>query len=112
MSIELRQASRAPLSGAVRFWDWNQPRTAEAREVSVGGIFVATREPLPEGSHVTLRIELPGQRGMTVLGRVVRTVKGGLLAVAGMGIRFLDLSPAQRQLITDFVDRRAPAMAR
>lgn len=112
MTAELRETCRAPLSGAVRFWDWNQPRIAEAREVSPGGIFVATREPLAEGAHLTLRLELPGERGITVLGRVVRTVKGGVLAVAGMGIRFLDLSPSQRQLIKDFVDRRSPAMAR
>lgn len=106
-SPEHRQHRRAPLTGTVRLWDWNAPRTALAREVSAGGVFVQTDVPMPEGAHVTLRLELPGERGMTVLGRVVRTVHGGVLAAAGMGIRFLDLSPSQQRSITDFVERRA-----
>ena len=107
--VEHREFSRAPLSGAVRYWDWNRVRQCAASEISGNGIFLRTPETLPEGAHVTLRLEIPGHRGMTVLGRVVRTVQGGLLAVAGMGIRFLDLSPSQRQLIQTFVQSRAAA---
>jgi uncharacterized protein (TIGR02266 family) len=106
-SPEHREFRRAPLTGTVRFWEWDQARTAQAREVSGGGLFVETPAPMAEGRHVTVRLELPGARGITVLGRVVRTVHGGMLAAAGMGIRFLDLSPSQRRSITDFVERRA-----
>ncbi|GMU60200.1 MAG: PilZ domain-containing protein [Myxococcales bacterium] len=107
MFAEHRHFRRAPLTGPVRFWDWSQPRTALAREVSAGGVFVQTPSPMPEGAHVTVRLELPGAQGMTVLGRVVRTVQGGVLAAAGMGIRFLDLSPSQQRRISDFVAARA-----
>jgi uncharacterized protein (TIGR02266 family) len=91
----------------VRLWHWNTPRVVLAREVSVGGVFVQTDAPIPEGAHVTLRLELPGERGMTVLGRVVRTVRGGVLAAPGMGIRFLDLLPSQVRSISSYVERRA-----
>ncbi len=103
---EHRDLPRAPLTGSVRYWEWNQPRTAEGVEISGAGVFLRTREVLAEGAHLTLRLELPGVDGMTVLGRVVRTVRGGVLATAGMGIRFLDLTPEQEGQIADFVSRR------
>lgn len=106
---EHREFDRVPVSGTVRYWSWNEPRQAQALELSGGGIFVKTADPLPEGAHVTVRVEVPGKGGLTVLGQVVRTVKGGMLAVAGMGIRFLDLLPSQRRLITDFVASRQVA---
>ena len=41
----------------------------------------------------------------------MRTVKGGLLAPAGMGVRFMDLQPAEREIILAYVSRRAIAEA-
>ncbi len=103
---EHRNGSRAPLATAIRFWKWNEPRTAQGGELSTSGIFLRTHDVIQEGAHVTIRLELPGHSGITVLGRVVRTVKGGLLEVAGMGIRFLDLVPTQKALIEEFVAAR------
>lgn len=105
--IDFRSSPRAVLTGRVRYWEWDRVRSADSVEVSSGGIFLRTPEPLPEGAHLTLRLELPGGPGMTVLGRVVRTVKGGVVRVAGMGVRFLDLLPSQRQAIQRFVESRA-----
>ncbi len=98
---------RAPLTGSVRYWEWNQPRTAEGVEISGNGVFLRTSHVLSEGAHLTLRLELPAVPGMTVLGKVVRTVRGGVLSPPGMGIRFLDLTPEQHQRIVFFVEQRA-----
>lgn len=106
---ENRAFERAPVSGTVRLWEWDRVGLAQAAEISGGGIFIKTAQVLPEGVHVTMRLDVPGRGGMTVLGRVVRTVKGGMLAAAGMGIRFLDLLPSQRQLLLEFVATRNAA---
>ena len=100
------ELERAPLTGTVRYWEWNQPRIGEGVEISANGVFIRTATVLPEGAHLTLRLELPALPGMTVLGRVVRTVHGGKLSGAGMGIRFLDLTPEQHERIVGFVSQR------
>lgn len=106
--MEHREFQRAPLSGEVKFYEWDQLRQAVATEISGGGIFLRTSESLPEGSMLTLRVNLPGVRkAFTVLGKVVRTVKGGLMAAPGMGVRFLDLQPTDRASILEYVSTRA-----
>ncbi len=100
------------MSGAVKFFEWNEPRQAEVTEISGGGVFLRTREVLAEGAMVTLRVTLPGlKRAFTVLCKVVRTVKGGIFAPSGMGVRFVDLTPGDRQTILDYVARRSPEFA-
>jgi uncharacterized protein (TIGR02266 family) len=108
MTPEHREFARAPLTGSVRFFEWNEARAADAVEISASGIFLKTTRLLAEGSMLTLRLTLPGlRRAFTVLGKVVRTVKGGLLVAPGMGVQFMDLQPAERDFIRAYVSRRA-----
>lgn len=108
MRHDNRQFHRAPLTQPVKFFEWDRASAADAVEISASGIFLKTRQLLAEGSMLTLRLTLPGLRhAFTVLGKVVRTVKGGLLAPAGMGIRFLDLRPGDRDAIVAYVSQRA-----
>jgi uncharacterized protein (TIGR02266 family) len=108
MKHENREFHRAPLSTPVKFFEWGRSVAADAIEISGSGIFLKTQVLLSEGSMLTLRVTLPGlKQAFTVLGKVVRTVKGGLFAPAGMGIRFLDLRPAERGLICAYVSQRA-----
>ena len=107
-----REFDRAPLSGTVKFFDWNRPSSAEGTEISGGGMFLRTRAVLAEGAMVTVRLTLPGlKRAFTVLGKVVRTVKGGVFNPSGMGVRFVDLSPGDRQTILEYVASRSPQLA-
>jgi uncharacterized protein (TIGR02266 family) len=112
MMRDRREFQRAPMSGGVKVFQWGNLKPAEAAQISANGIFVRTKDALPEGSMVTLRLALPGlHRAITVLGRVVRTVKGGLFAAPGMGIRFLDLLPSERAVVMNYVSRRAVEVA-
>ncbi|MBK7864750.1 MAG: PilZ domain-containing protein [Archangiaceae bacterium] len=108
MNRDPREYERAPLTRPVKFFDWGRAVAADAVEISASGIFLKTQVLLAEGSMLTLRVALPGQRqAFTVLGKVVRTVKGGMLAAAGMGIRFVDLRPAEREVICAYVQQRS-----
>ncbi|HEY8209692.1 MAG TPA: PilZ domain-containing protein [Myxococcaceae bacterium] len=98
---------KAPLTGQVKFFDWNRPQVAEAMEISTRGVFLKTAAPLAEDRLLTLRLQLPdGSRPFTVLGRVTRTVKGSMFRAGGMDIRFIDLSAADRASIEAYVQRR------
>lgn len=62
-------------------------------DLSKGGIFISTPEPLGNGSNVTLTIILPGNGEVEVQG-VVRWVREDETpsGKAGMGIEFLDVN--------------------
>jgi uncharacterized protein (TIGR02266 family) len=112
MDANNRKYPRAPLSGTVKFYEWNRPFQADASEISADGMFLKTEASLSEGAMVTLRLSIPGlARAFTVLGKVVRTVRGSLLRPPGLGVHFVDIAAGDRKSITDYVAQRAPRAA-
>jgi len=74
---------------------------ASITNISELGIFVRTTEPLEIGTHVTLRFAPPGARAPFVLEGVVQWVNPvkalGENRNPGMGIRFAELRPIDRE---------------
>lgn len=104
MTTEKRQNSRVPFTEKVEYFCWDQRKSANGFEISAEGMFLRTPDILPEGSMITIRLALPGlSRGFTVLGRVVHVVLG---ARRGMGVRFLDIAPRDRDRIEAYVATR------
>ncbi len=107
-----REFPRARVKTEVKMFRWADTMVGHLTEVSANGLFVAAKETLPEGTLLTLRLLLPGvKRAFTVLGRVVRTARGGFFTPPGMGIRFLDISAKDRELISAFVSEHAVEFA-
>lgn len=109
-----RSFPRAPFTAAIRYFEWDRPREAHASEISAGGLFLRTRELLPEGSFITLRLLLPGAgHAFTVLGKVVHVMRGSHVGhkPAGMGVEFLDIGARERCRIEDYVASRLVAAA-
>lgn len=105
--MERRLDIRAPLGVTVKYFDWNRPQEAEGTEISVQGVFLKTAEPMAEDRMLTLRVTLPGgSRPFTVLGKVVRTVKGSRFRPGGMDVRFVDLAAPDREVVSTYVSRR------
>jgi len=81
-------------------------------DVSASGLFVQTNVKPTPGTFATLRLSLPGEREtVTMRARVARkkTVPPQLLAVAGGGLGFAIMEPAEAYL--DFVAEISPEHA-
>ena len=107
---EKRRHPRAALSLLVQF----RSTTFEdflahySVDLSVGGIFLRTDAPRPEGTLLYFQFTLDdGSRLIEGLGRVVRVNPPAPGRVAGMGLEFVNLDPASAELIADIVAARA-----
>lgn len=80
---------------------------ASITNISALGIFVRTEQPLQVGTRLTLRFTPPGARAPFVLRGVVQWVNPVKVLAdnpnPGMGIRFLDLEPEDRERIVDVI---------
>lgn len=70
-----------------------------SRDISVGGMFIKTDVPFAEGSSLKLRFNLNDGGPIVIVTCEVRYVVKGI----GIGLRFLDLLPQDRQRIANFV---------
>ena len=85
--------------------------TGFSENIEEGGIFVATFEPKPIGSRVLVNFKLPGGRPVTARGEVQWVREYNPLTpetAPGMGVKFVDLLPGDRQAIEEFSRSRAP----
>lgn len=74
--------------------------------VSNGGLFIKTDQPLPIESMVNLQVQLPDDpEVLDILGRVVWVNPKGADSTfpRGMGIQFVTMSAPQRDKIMNFV---------
>lgn len=74
-----------------------------AMNISRGGMFISTRNPLPAGTHVVLKFKIPpANTEITLEGEVVWAVRpeesGGTL-IPGMGIKFTKMDEKTRNEI-------------
>ncbi len=94
---------RVPLSLNVDFESRGEVRKCLMKNLSAGGIFVATESPLPISTpfNVRIRIEKTGEE-IELPGEVASVGVGANLAKEerGMGIRFINLDEAQSKQVT------------
>ena len=80
--------------------------------ISRGGLFIRTDNPLPVQTEVSLSLHLPQDEGVIeARGRVVWNFdvpKNSFHVVSGMGIKFIDLSSDQRMRIETSLKRFTP----
>lgn len=111
---ERREEPRAEVEIEVHYRTTQEFLSAYARNISGGGIFVRSAQPLPLNHAVRLRFTLPGiSHRFDVSGIVVWSNPGsGRSSLpSGMGIKLLDLDPQSRGIIAEFVKTKSPAPA-
>lgn len=98
--IDKRQHRRAKLVTQVKCEAMNSDDLLVTRDVSIGGLFINTKTPLPRDSMVGLSFSLSaGHPAIACNGKVVFSQQD-----LGMGIEFSDLNAESRQSLQKFVD--------
>ena len=75
------------------------PQSGKITNLSRGGCFVQTRAEVRDGGTVLLRLMLPTERWLRLQGQVAHALKR-----VGFGLRFTDLSEADREMLTLLVE--------
>lgn len=108
---EKRRYPRVPLKCKVTSLQSGFFQYYISTNISVGGMFLVTREPKPEGSHVSLEFTLPpDEEKIAVTGTVVRVLMGSETPgrtqefFSGMGIRFDTVSSSDMKKIEAYID--------
>jgi uncharacterized protein (TIGR02266 family) len=80
--------------------------------ISRGGLFMETAQPLPLQTKIDLALQLPDIRTvLNVQARVVWTYdvrRSNSQIMTGTGIKFEDMTPEQHQLLETYLSRLAP----
>lgn len=75
-----------------------------ARDISLGGVFIATEDPLSEGEAVEIQLFLPElKQPVALFGTVVRTVRTKAKGLSGMGIAFEELDEFTRATLLGYL---------
>jgi c-di-GMP-binding flagellar brake protein YcgR len=100
VDVERRQYRRAKLVTQVHCDALERNEIMVTRDVSVGGMFINGRFPIPIDSELSLTFRLyPAEPAITCRGKMMFSRVG-----LGMGIQFLDLNEEARQNLQRFVD--------
>lgn len=79
------------------------------KNLSKGGMFVRSPDPLPAGSELTFTVAAPGLKTpLSLRGRVMWVIakeRATEQTPAGMGVRFLWEDDAQRRTVDELVER-------
>ena len=101
---EQRRSHRSPLDTVVQVTRKGGQETAsgQAKDVSVGGMFVETTSPFPFGTDVIVHARLPGYKDELRMPAVVRWTRSD-----GMGLQFGLLGARETHAITEIVRKWA-----
>jgi uncharacterized protein (TIGR02266 family) len=107
----VRRYHRYPLIVAVHLSSAHNFFAAQARNISAGGLFVATDAPLPVGERVEVQFTLPGLEQVYAARCTVRWLRrasglGG--SPPGMGLSFEELAPEVAAAVEAFLAHREP----
>jgi uncharacterized protein (TIGR02266 family) len=108
-----KQASlRVPVRLRVSFGDQGALRECLMTNISRGGVFIATEDPLPIGTSLQLRIQV-GELGRTmdIAGEIVTVNTGADMKTSerGMGIRFTTRSEEDESLVKELYGKAMDA---
>jgi len=106
-----RRAERHDIEVSVDFESDSNFYAGLTQNISTGGLFIATHRIRKVGERINLKFTLPGASKAIEVETEVRWIRenSSLMrteASPGMGVRFIDMPPADAQLIQKFLESR------
>lgn len=99
-SVESRAQTRVPIRVLVEYERLDDFLADYTANISLGGMFIQTQQPLEVGTRFRLRLRVPGRpKPVETYGEVRWVVRPKQGAVAGMGIAFDELLPGDRKAV-------------
>jgi len=101
--LERRRFERAPISAQVEY-ELTNSSSGPSRvrrnmaNISTGGLFISTEEPIRAGTRMVIRFELPNRHRVIAVSRVCYVRKG-----TGLGVEFLSLDDEDREEIEAYI---------
>ena len=101
--LERRRFERAPITAQVEYELTNSSSgpsrvRRNVANISIGGMFITTEEPIRAGTRMVVRFELPNRHRVIAVSRVCYTRKG-----LGLGVEFLNLDEEDRDEIESYI---------
>jgi uncharacterized protein (TIGR02266 family) len=102
--LDRRRFERAPISAQVEF-ELTNSSSGPSRvrkhmaNISTGGLFISTEEPIRAGTRMVVRFELPNNKHRVIAVSRVAYVRKGL----GLGVEFLSLDDEDREEIEAYI---------
>lgn len=107
--LDRRRHPRAPfLILEIKGKHSNKVFLAQTENVSQGGLFFSSRQPLKIGDRFPVEFVLPDNKTMfRCTSEVVWKKRYDTAGIAseGIGIRFVDLEPSQKKILGDWIER-------
>ena len=104
MDGEKRQGSRSFAVAEVSFDHKGMNFHGRINDLSHGGMYIDTINPLPEGSSFSFRFSLPGDESGSLISGEGRVV--WMAHMQGMGISFTRMSDDDRDRLKTYLSRR------
>jgi type IV pilus assembly protein PilZ len=104
---ERRSHDRIPVAWPVDYQSQDNFLFSTITNISAMGIFVYSKEPLPQGTRIVLSFAPPGEELFSLQGEVAWVNpwrEGGDNLNPGMGIRFIELTTEQRERLVQLVN--------
>src|SRR6185436_2506966 len=101
--LERRRFERAPITAQVEY-ELTNSSSGPSRvrrniaNISLGGLFITTQEPIKQGTRMVVRFELPNRHRVIAVTRVRYARKG-----IGLGVEFLNLDEEDKEEIKELI---------
>jgi len=104
-TAQQRRTPRVPVEVRVEYKRINAFISDFTRDISGGGLFIRTSEPLAIGTEAMFTLAIPRmERAVTLRGRVQRVIASDDAAEMGMGIELVFEDEAERAALKRVVD--------